>query len=424
MHRRRAGRGHDRGAALSARLRSAAITVFCAAAAAWPSPARPQAFTQADKDAILDAHNQARCAVNPAAQAMPALVWDADLEATAQAWASSCVDGGDIIGGLIDHNPARSNGYPFLVGENIYGAGGMIASPTTAVQAWVNERTDYTLATNACAANKVCGHYTQVVWANSRRVGCARAMCPLTFLYPSSIVCDYGPAGNFNGQAPYVAGSAVNGACDLIFQDGFEFGNFTPWSAAQTDGADLAIAAAARLTPTGRGLRAVVNDTASLFVADDTPADESRYRARFYLDPNGFDPGEGQGHFRTRVFILFEDGPRRLAAVVLKRQGGAYSLAARARLDDNAQADTPFVTIGDAPHFVEIDWRRSSGPSANDGWLHLWIDGTLRASLVSLDNSLSAVDFVRMGALSLKSGASGTLYFDELESRRQSYIGP
>jgi hypothetical protein len=29
-----------------------------------------------------------------------------------------------------------------------------------------------------------------------------------------------------------------------------------------------------------------------------------------------------------------------------------------------------------------------------------------------------------MGALSLKTGANGTLYWDEFESRRESYIGP
>jgi hypothetical protein len=34
------------------------------------------------------------------------------------------------------------------------------------------------------------------------------------------------------------------------------------------------------------------------------------------------------------------------------------------------------------------------------------------------------VDFVRMGALSIKTGAAGTLYYDQFESRRQRLIGP
>jgi len=44
--------------------------------------------------------------------------------------------------------------------------------------------------------------------------------------------------------------------------------------------------------------------------------------------------------------------------------------------------------------------------------------------VAGLQNNLSAVNFVRMGALSVKGGAGGTLYWDQFESRRFSYIGP
>ena len=73
---------------------------------------------------------------------------------------------------------------------------------------------------------------------------------------------------------------------------------------------------------------------------------------------------------------------------------------------------------------MEIDWRRSSGPAANDGSFEIRVDGTPAGTLTNLDNSVSSVDFVRMGALSVKAGASGTLYFDEFESRRANAIGP
>ena len=176
---------------------------------------------------------------------------------------------------------------------------------------------------------------------------------------------------------------------------------------------------------TARGLQGVVNDTAALYVQDDTPQDERRYRARFYLDPNGFDPGEGLNHRRSRVFIAFSEGPmRRVAAVVLRRLGGAYSVMARARLDDNAQADTSFVPITDDSHVIEIDLRRASGPDALDGSLELWVDGASSGQLTGLANSLGDVDLVRLGALSMKTGAAGTLFWDEFESRRGSAIGP
>jgi hypothetical protein len=214
-------------------------------------------------------------------------------------------------------------------------------------------------------------------------------------------------------------------ATDLIFRDGFADGSLGRWSSAHTDGGDLDISPAAGLNSTAQGLHAVVNDTRGLFVQDDAPLGEHRYRARFYFDSNGFDPGEVQNRSRTRMFIAFAEAPaRRLAAVVLRRVAGVYSVMARARLDDNSQANTPFIPISDGPHFVEIDWRQSSAPDALDGTLEVWIDGVSVATLTGLDNSLGSVDFARLGALSVKAGANGTLYFDEFESRRATYIGP
>jgi hypothetical protein len=124
------------------------------------------------------------------------------------------------------------------------------------------------------------------------------------------------------------------------------------------------------------------------------------------------------------LLIAFAEEPmRRLTAVVLRRLGGSYGVMARVRQDDDTQENTPFVPIDDGPHAIELDWGRASGPDALDGALELWIDGVSVATLTGLDNS-DGVDFVRLGALSLKSGASGTLFWDEFESRRESYIGP
>jgi hypothetical protein len=214
-------------------------------------------------------------------------------------------------------------------------------------------------------------------------------------------------------------------ATDLLSDDGFETADLSGWSSSQTDGGDLSVSAFAALNFTTVGLQGVVDDTAGLFVQDDLPDDEDLYRARFWFDTNGFDPGEAQNHRRTRIFIAFEEGPmRRLAAIVLRRIGGVYALMGRARLDDNSQYDTGFFTIGDGPHMVELAWKRSSGPDANDGELALWIDGVSVHAAANLDNSLSSVDMVRLGALSVKSGASGTLHWDEFESRRLTFIGP
>ena len=123
-----------------------------------------------------------------------------------------------------------------------------------------------------------------------------------------------------------------------------------------------------------------------------------------------------------RVLIAFQEPTRRLFAVVLRRLNGQYAIGARARRDDNTQASTPFSNIGDAPHFVDVAWTRASTPDANDGRLDLWIDGTHVSTLPGLDNHASGIDFVRLGALSVKATATGTLFWDGFESRRVSGV--
>jgi len=109
---------------------------------------------------------------------------------------------------------------------------------------------------------------------------------------------------------------------------------------------------------------------------------------------------------------------------VLKRQLGAYTVEARVRRNDGTRADTGFFPISDGPHFIEFDWQRATGPGTSDGSLKLWIDNTPVATLSGIDNDQVPVDFVRMGALSVKTGAAGTLFYDQFESRRQRLIGP
>jgi hypothetical protein len=212
---------------------------------------------------------------------------------------------------------------------------------------------------------------------------------------------------------------------DRIFADGFDSGDLSAWTAVSTDNGDVRASAEGALAGSAYGLETVVDDTQALHVRDATPDDERRYRARFYFDPNGFDPGEAAGHFRVNLFMALDETPvRRVLQIVLRRQGGVYSLRGRVILDDETRAETPFVTITDAPHVVELDWIRASAPGANDGSFEMWIDGVPTPPLTGLDNDLYGVDLARLGAMVVKPGASGTIYFDRFDSRRESYIGP
>jgi hypothetical protein len=168
-----------------------------------------------------------------------------------------------------------------------------------------------------------------------------------------------------------------------------------------------------------------VDDRTSLYVQDDSPAAEDRFYARFEFDPNGFDPGEASNRFRTRIFVAFGGSPlRRLAAVVLRRQHGAYAVMGRCRLDSGFQVSTGFVPIADAPHAIEIDWRRATGLGGLDGSCRFSVDGVPLTPLLALDNGTRPLELVRLGALSVKPGASGVPYWDEYEWHRSPPPGP
>jgi pathogenesis-related protein 1 len=119
------------------------------------------------------------------------------LAASAQAWA-------DKLKSTKNCGMAHSGGPE---GENLYWASAwsngpaQSISPAQVLNAWGSEKANYSHANNNCAAGKVCGHYTQVVWKNTSSVGCGMAVCesPKNQVW----VCQYLPAGNYVGQKPY-----------------------------------------------------------------------------------------------------------------------------------------------------------------------------------------------------------------------------
>ena len=64
---------------------------------------------------------------------------------------------------------------------------------TQVVDEWGAESADYSAMDRTCAWNRQCGHYTQIVWAATREVGCGTSVCPTL---GQVWVCNYRPAGN------------------------------------------------------------------------------------------------------------------------------------------------------------------------------------------------------------------------------------
>ncbi|KAK2979533.1 hypothetical protein RJ640_013550 [Escallonia rubra] len=119
---------------------------------------------------------------------LPPLQWSERLANFASSWAHQ--RRGDCA---LVHS---SNDY----GENLFWGSGKCWKPLDAVNAWAAERSYYNYNTNSCLQNRECLHYTQMVWRQSLRVGCARVTCRIG---DTLFSCNYDPHGNVIGQKPF-----------------------------------------------------------------------------------------------------------------------------------------------------------------------------------------------------------------------------
>eukprot|EP00731_Ephydatia_muelleri_P012973 Em0007g283a len=172
--------------------------IFLRAAIALSLLVISRAETTLNPQQLLDAHLNYRANVVPLASNMKPMTWDSQLAAKAQDYAQKCNWG---------HNPDRTSPLG-KTGENIYMTTGSPSDCSVAVTSWNNEKDYYTYDTNVCQTGKVCGHYTQLVWASSNKVGCGAFRCPKLTGSASTnallVVCNYYPAGNMAGMKPYV----------------------------------------------------------------------------------------------------------------------------------------------------------------------------------------------------------------------------
>ncbi len=209
---------------------------------------------------------------------------------------------------------------------------------------------------------------------------------------------------------------------DDIFSDGFEGSDLSAWSAAKDGGGDLYTSPAAAIAG-ARGLAAHVDDTGALWVEDDTPDSEARYRVRFSFDPNGFAPAKSKKLVHFFHAVSRQAKQKKLLILQLRRRNGQHELRLKV-FRVGGMIGTKWRAISDAPHSIEIDWQKATGPGSADGHVQMWIDGTPVAWIGGLDNPARFIDAVRLGVWKLRPTSSGTLYFDRFVSRRTTYIGP
>ncbi|KAH3870735.1 cysteine-rich venom protein kaouthin-2-like isoform X2 [Dreissena polymorpha] len=170
---------------------------------------RTSGLEPGEQESIIATHNTARRGVNPPASNMQMMSWDESLANIAQRWAENCAANNH------DNDYKRTDFGRLSVGQNL-AWGSYKLGWSKAISLWENEKKDYTFG--GANSGKVVGHYTQMVWANSSKVGCGYADCNSQHYY----VCNYGPGGNFHNQLPYALGTTcsacsnrcTNGLCD------------------------------------------------------------------------------------------------------------------------------------------------------------------------------------------------------------------
>ncbi|GLT85893.1 hypothetical protein SLE2022_040650 [Rubroshorea leprosula] len=160
------------------KISKVSMALACLLALALVIPSHAQ---NSPKD-YLDGHNAARAAVN-----VGPISWNDTIAAYARNYLRKHIG---------DCNMVESGG---AYGENL-GWNSVDLTGTDTVAMWVNEKSDYDYNSNSCAPNKVCGHYTQVVWRKSVRMGCAKVRCNNG---GTLVSCNYDPTGNYFGEKPY-----------------------------------------------------------------------------------------------------------------------------------------------------------------------------------------------------------------------------
>lgn len=100
---------------------------------------------------MLRAHNSVRSHLR-----LRPLVWSDKVAELAQQWAETLLARDQFL-----HRPKS------VYGENLFEIRGARASPGRVVAEWASEDRDYDYAANRC--KNVCGHFTQIVWRDTKQ---------------------------------------------------------------------------------------------------------------------------------------------------------------------------------------------------------------------------------------------------------------
>ncbi|XP_064635278.1 cysteine-rich secretory protein 3-like [Lineus longissimus] len=153
---------------------SAAISSACLEATGTGS------VSDADKKVIVEEHNRYRKNASPKPGNMQYMVWDDELASVAQGWTSTCPSGHDT--GPERYIPGRG-----WSGQNMFSGTSGDYTWSDAIKYWHSEVKDFVYGDESSIGGRDTGHYTQIVWASSAKIGCGFAKCSGT----DNFICNY-----------------------------------------------------------------------------------------------------------------------------------------------------------------------------------------------------------------------------------------
>ncbi|GAA3546072.1 CAP domain-containing protein [Zobellella aerophila] len=136
-----------------------------------------------ERQGLLAYHNRVRAEVGT-----PPLRWSDAASAQAERWAR-------VLAGRCDIEHSQGSGF----GENLFMGTLGYYSVLDGARSWQQEKRDYGGQPLTRATAQVAGHYTQMVWHDTRELGCAKSVCRDNMI----LVCNYSPPGNYLGERAY-----------------------------------------------------------------------------------------------------------------------------------------------------------------------------------------------------------------------------
>lgn len=219
-------------------------------------------------------------------------------------------------------------------------------------------------------------------------------------------------AGNWSAPAATTVGVVLP---NDVFADGFESGAFGAWSG--TGGNTNRIAVTPGSSEGTYKMAATISGGTSGYVQDDRPLADVEYHARFSLNPNGYTTGNGSTPAAVDVFRAWR-GPGAMTLQVQYRRSSKVGSQIRLVVtrSHGTTATNWFALSDNKWNAVEIDWRAGRRVSA-----HLYVKGTLRATLKDMNTAAWTVEAIRLGPQGPLPN-KGTMFFDSFSSTRRTVI--